>query len=134
MASNTQSYTLEDAYVVFNGTVVGGVQNLTVVWTQENEPKHEAGSKKPREIRPGQILINGNVGRLHLDSSQITDTIDLVEGNNPYFTIIGKTKNKTPARTIKVIDAMFKGFSWESALVDDTLLNQDFDACDLDVK
>ena len=134
MAARDQSYALEDAYITLNGKIVGGVQNVTVNWEQENAPKHEAGNKKPREIRAGLININGTVGRLFLDASQISNTVDLENGDNPYFTIIGKTKNKTPERTITIIDAMFKGFSLEMALNEDSLLNQEFDACDLTSK
>ncbi len=128
MATTKQSYTLEDAYITLNGDIVGAVQNVTVTYEQDNKPTYEAGSKFAREIRPGQVGVTGTVGRLHIDGSQITGTIDLEEGNNPYFTIVGKSKNKTPGMTITIVDVMFKGFSLEMALTEDTLLNQDFDA------
>ena len=131
MAAEKQSYTLEDADIYFRGNLVGGVQSVTVVMEQDNQPVHEAGSKKPREIRDGQITYNGSVERLHLDTETIKELVDLEDGNNPYFDIVGKTKNKNPERTIVVRDAKFKGFNLTLGLTDNTVFSQDYDALDV---
>lgn len=131
MAAEKQSYTLEDCDIYFRGNLVGGVQSVAVTMGQDNAPIHEAGSKKPREIRDGQITYNGTVEQLHLDSETISDLIDLEDGNNPYFDIVGKTKNKNPERTIVIRDAKFKGFSATLALNDTTIISREFDALDV---
>lgn len=130
MATAKQVFTLEDVDLEINGTIIGGSQSVTVEWTQENEPKHQGGSKKPFDIRDGQITISGTVEQFFLDKESITDLIDLEEGNNPYFNIVGVTKNKNPERKVSVIDAKFKGFSLNMALTDDTVISRDFDALD----
>jgi len=131
MAAEKQSYTLEDCDIYFNGNLVGGVQSLTATMEQDNQPVHEAGSKKPREIRDGQITYSGSVEQLHLDVDTIKELVDLEDGNNPYFDIVGKTKNKNPERTLVVRDAKFKGFSLSLGLTDNTVVSRDFDALDI---
>lgn len=130
MAAEKQSYTLEDVEIRLDGNIVGGAQSLTIALEQENAAQYEGGSKKPREIMPGQMAYSGTVERLHLDSETIGELIDLDEGNNPYFDIVGVTKNKNPERTFRVVDAMFNGFSLELSLTDATIMSQDFDALD----
>ena len=67
------------------------------------------------------------------DDGTATPLIDLAEGNNPYFTIVGYT-TKPPERKITVIDAKFKGFSIDFALTDNTMISREFDALDIMVK
>lgn len=131
MAARKQSVTLEDVEVRLDGNIVGGAQSLSVTWEQENIVSREAGSKKPREIVPGQVAINGSVERLFLDVETISDLVDLENGNNPYFNIVGVTKDKTPERKVTIVDAMFKGFSLEFGLGEETKASQDFDALDI---
>ena len=131
MAAEKQSYTLEDCDVYLRDNLVGGVQTLTVTMEQDNQPVHEAGSKKPREIRDGQITYSGSVEQLHLDTDTISGLVDLEEGNNPYFDIVGNTKNKNPERKLVVRDAKFKGFSVSLALTDNATVSRDFDALDI---
>ncbi len=131
MAAEKQSFTLEDCDVYFRGNLVGGVQALSVSMSQDNKPIHEAGNKKPREIMDGQITYSGSVEQLYLDVDTIKQLVDLETGNNPYFDIVGKTKNKTPKRTIVVRDAKFKGFSLSLGLTDETKITREFDALDV---
>ena len=134
MAETKQSFTLEDVNIELGGNIVGSAQTVTVAMEQDNKPIHGNGSKKPREILNGQITYTGSIERLFLDKETITDLVDLNEGNNPYFNLVGVTKNKTPERKVTVVDAKFKGFSMDLGLTDETKVAQDFDALDLNVE
>lgn len=134
MASNKQSFTLQDLVITIDGNIVGGAQSVNVEYAQENKPIHEGGTKKPREILDGPITVAGTVERLFLDKETITDLIDLTEGNNPYFNIVGVTKNKNPERKVTIIDCKFKGFTMDIALTDETKISQEFDALDINIE
>lgn len=121
-----ETFILEDVTVSLDGNRVGGCQSMTVVLNQNNEAKHEAGSKFPFYIRPGQATVTGSVGRLFLDSEQIKSTVDLEEGNNPSFTLTGVTKNKNPERILTVEGAVFSGFNINMNLNSDTEASQDY--------
>jgi len=129
-----ESITLNDVKIEINGNIVGGCQTVEVKLDQDNAPIHENGSKKPREIKRGQMTYSGSVERLFLDVAFIKDVIDLEDGNNPYFDLVGVTKNKTPERKIVVRDAVFKGFSLSLALNEEVKSTMDFDALDLDLQ
>lgn len=131
MAENKSSFMLEDVKVSIDGNIVGGAQSLEVVFEQENKPLGEAGTKKKREIMSGPINITGSVERLFLEPSQLTDHIDIENGDSPYFQISGTTVNKEPQRTISIIDAKFKGFTISMALGEETKVPQDFEALDI---
>ena len=133
MAVN-ESFTLNDVKIEINGNIVGGCQSVDVKLEQDNAPIHENGSKKPREIKRGQMTYSGSVERLFLDVDFIKDIIDLEEGNNPYFDLVGVTKNKTPERKIVVRDAVFKGFDITMALNEEVKHPMEFDALDLDLQ
>jgi hypothetical protein len=130
----TESFTLNDVQIEIAGNIVGGCQSVEVRMEQDNAPIHENGSKKPREIRRGQITYTGSVERLFLDVGFIKDLVDLKNGDNPYFDIVGVTKNKTPQRKVVVRDAVFKGFSLPMALNDSVKSSMEFDALDLDIQ
>lgn len=134
MASTRQVFTLEDVDLEIDGKIVGGAQSVSVKWEQQNEPKYQSGSKKPFEIRDGQVAISGSIEQFFLDADMINDLHGLNDGNNPYFNIIGITKNKTPKRKVIIVDAKFKGFSLEFGLTDDTKTSRDFDALDIIIK
>jgi len=125
---------LEDIKIEINGNIVGGAQSATVVMSQDNKVLHEGGNKKPREIADGQISYNGSVERLFLDVESIKDTIDMEDGNNPYFDLVAVTKNKNPERKVIVKDAKFKGFTLNLALATETKVTQEFDALDVDLQ
>lgn len=129
-----ESFTLNDVKIEINGNIVGGCQTLEANWEQDNAPIHENGSKKPREIRDGQVTISGSVERLFLDVDLIKDLIDLEEGNNPYVDLVGVTKNKTPQRKVVVRSAKFKGFNLSMALNDEVKHTMEFDALDIDLQ
>ena len=133
MADLKQSFTLEDVEIFMNGNIVGSAQSLTVALEQDNKPIHANGSKKPREILDGQMTYSGSIERLFLDKETITDLVDLENGANPYFDLIGVTKNKNPERKVLVVDAKLKGFSIDFGLTDETKVSQDFDALDLKI-
>jgi hypothetical protein len=133
MAAKKQSYTLQDVDITLAGNIVGGAQSVSVSIEFDNKPIFEGGSKFAREILPGQGTVSGTVERLFLDSETIKELVDLKEGNHPYFNIVGVTKNKDPERRITVIDAMFKGFSIDLSLTDETKISQDFDALRVDL-
>ena len=134
MAASKQSFTLQDVIITIDGNIVGGAQSVNLEYAQENKPIHEGGTKKPREILDGPITVSGSVERLFLDKETIKDLIDLTEGNNPYFNIVGVTKNKNPERKITIIDCKFKGFSLDIALTDETKVKMDFDALDVNIE
>jgi len=134
MAASKQAFTLQDVELSIGGNIVGGAQSVSVSWEQENKLLHEGGTKKPREILDGAISISGSAERLFLDAETITDLVDLKDGNNPYFKIVGVTKNKDPERTIMIIDCKFKGFTIDLALTDETKAAQDFDALDVNIE
>ena len=128
MAAKKQSFTLEDVSVQMNGNIVGGIQSVSIKLDQENKPLHEGGSKFPREIMDGQVTVSGSVEKLFLDVETIKSLIDLEDGNNPYFNLVGVTKNKNPERKITVVDAKFKGLALDLALTDETKAAMDYDA------
>ena len=134
MAAQKQSFTLQDVEIRLAGNIVGGAQSVSVSFEADNKPIFEGGSKFAREILPGQVAVSGSVERLFLDKETITDLVDLENGNHPYFNIVGVTKNKTPERRISIIDAMFKGFSIDLALTDETKVSQDFDALRVNIE
>lgn len=134
MAASRQSVTLQDIEIQLDGNTVGGAQAVTVAWEQENKLIHEGGTKKPREILDGPVSPSGSVERLFLDKETIIELIDLDNGNNPYFNIVGVTKNKNPERKVTVIDCKFKGFTLDLALTDETKVAQDFDALDINIE
>ena len=128
MAAKKDSFTLQDVDIRLDGNIVGGAQTVSVSYEQDNKIIHEAGTKFGREILDGAISVSGSVERLFLDKETISELVDLDTGANPYFNIVGVTKNKDPERTITIIDCKFKGFSMDMALSDETKVSQDFDA------
>ena len=126
-----ESFTLNDVKIEINGNIVGGCQSVEVNMDQDNSPIHENGSKKPREIRRGQLTYSGSIERLFLDVTLIKDLIDFEEGNNPYFDLVGVTKNKTPQRKVIVKDAVLKGFNLNMALNDEVKKSMPYDALDV---
>lgn len=126
-----ESFTLNDVKIEINGNIVGGCQSVEVNMDQDNSPIHENGSKKPREIRRGQLTYSGSIERLFLDVTLIKELIDFEEGNNPYFDLVGVTKNKTPQRKVIVKDAVLKGFNLNMALNDEVKKSMPYDALDV---
>ena len=133
MAELRQAFNLEDVNIEMGGSIVGSAQSVSISMEQDNKPIHGNGSKKPLEILDGQITYTGSVERLFLDKETITDLVDLENGANPYFNLVGVTKNKNPERKITVVDAKFKGFSMDLGLTDETKVSQDFDALDINI-
>lgn len=130
---NTDTITLQDVIIELEGNIVGGAQTVSFTWEQNNEPKHQGGSKKPFAIRRGEITVSGSIEQFWLNTDDIKELVDF-DGNSPYFTLIGKTTNKNPERKVKIIDAVFKNISGDIALTDDTTLSREFDALDFDMK
>ncbi len=128
MAKIKDSFTLTDVQITLAGNIVGGCQSVSVSYEQDNKPIHEAGSKYAREILDGIVTVSGTVEQLFLDKDTIKDLVDLDEGHNPSFDIIGTTINKDPGITISVIGAKFKGFTLDLGLSDETKVSRDFDA------
>lgn len=133
-SKNTDVVTLQDIMIELNGNIVGGAQSLSFTWEQNNEAKHQGGSKKPFSIRDGEITISGTIEQFWLNTDDIKELVDIENGKSPYFTLIGTTTNKSPERKVKVIDAKFNNISGELGLTDDTTISRDFDALDFDMK
>lgn len=134
MAEIKQSFMLEDVDIEIGGVTVGSIQSLTVELAQENKPLGGNASKKPREIMRGPMRYTGTVEDLFLDVDTIKSLVDLENGDNPYFDLVGVTRNKNPERRVSIRDAVFRGLSLNFALGEETKTSQDFDALDLDVK
>lgn len=130
MVKVKESFDLEDAEVQINGNIAGGVQSISVTKEQDNKVIHEAGSKKPREIRDGQETFNGSVEQLYVDPNVVSDLVD-ANGNNIPFDMVVVTKNKTPPKKMTIRGMKFKGFSIELGLTDDSKISRDFDALDV---
>lgn len=130
----TDVITLQDVMIELNGNIVGGAQSLSFTWEQNNEPKHQGGSKKPFGIRDGEITINGSLEQFWLNTDDIKSLVDIENGKSPYFTLVGVTQNKSPERKVKIIDAKFKNIGGELGLTDDATISREFDACDFDMK
>jgi len=128
------SFTLNDVTVEIGGNIVGGCQSVEARFEQDNAPIHGNGTKKPLEIRRGQITVSGTVERLFLDVDLIKDLIDIENGDSPYVDLVGVTKNKTPQRKVVVRDAVFKGFSLPFALNEEVKSTMEFDALDIDLQ
>lgn len=126
-----ESFTLNDVVIEIGGNIVGGCQSVEARFEQDNGPIHGNGTKKPLEIRRGQITVSGTVERLFLDSTLIKDLVDIKDGNSPYVDIVGVTKNKNPQRKVVIRDAVFKGFSLPMSLNDEVKHTMEFDALDI---
>jgi len=129
-----ESFTLNDVTVEIAGNIVGGCQSVEVRFEQDNAPIHGNGTKKPLEIKRGQITVGGTVERLFLDVDLIKELVDIEEGNTPYVDLVGVTKNKTPQRKVVVRDAVFKGFTLPFALNEEAKSTMEFDALDIDIQ
>ena len=129
-----ESFMLTDVIVELNGNVVGGCQSLSVSYEQENEAINEGGNKFPREILDGNISISGTVEQLFLDADTIRDLVDTETGRNPYFDLVGITKDKDPGVALTVVGAKFRGFSIDFGLTDATTVSRDFDAIRIKLK
>ena len=129
-----ESFTLQDVTIEMDGNIIGGAQSLSFAYDQDNKPIHEGGTHKPREILDGPIVVTGTIERLFLDKETITALVDIKGGKNPYFDIVGVTKNKDPQRKIIIINAKLKGFKGDLTMVDETKIMQDFDALDMDIQ
>lgn len=133
MAPDKEVIGLEDVIISLNGNRVGGAKAAEVEFAQENRVITEGGSKKPREIKDGLITVKGRLDRLFLDVETIKELVDIRNGDNPYFTFTGVTKNKFPKRRVTVIDAKFKGFKLNFGMGEDSIISQEFDALDIDM-
>lgn len=127
-----EGFTLADVRVELNGQVVGGIQSMSVTWTQDNKGYGEAGTNKKMYIQDGAIDIAGKVEKLVLDYDFIKKNFDLTAGYNPYFTLVGV--NKKTGATVTVVDAKFKGFDLPMTLTEATKHSLDYDALDLIIK
>lgn len=131
---NTQTITLNDVIIELEGTIVGGAQSLSFTWEQDNEAQHQGGSKKPYGIKQGQITISGTLEQHWLNTDEIKELVDFENGNSPYFTLIGTTKDRTPERKVKIIDAMFNNVEGSVEMGDPSSITRNFDALDFDMK
>ena len=128
------SFTLNDVTVEIGGNIVGGCQSVEARFEQDNAPIHGNGTKKPLEIRRGQITVSGTVERLFLDVDLIKELVDIEEGNTPYVDLVGVTKNKTPQRKVVVRGAVFKNFTLAMALNEEVKHPMEYDALDVDLQ
>ena len=129
-----ESFMLTDVTIELNGNVVGGCQSVSISYEQDNQVIEEGGNKFPREILDGNIKVSGTVEQLFLDRATIKDLVDLDDGRNPYFDIVGITKDKDPGMALTVVSAKFRGFSVDMGLSDPTTVSRDFDALRIKVK
>lgn len=124
-----ESINLTDCDIYFKGNLVGGMQSLSFAVEQENKAIGEGGSKLPREIRDGPMRFTGSAEQTWLNNSDINNFHNTEDGNNPYFDIVGISKDKTPARKILISNAKFKGFSIEMGIeADESNITREFDA------
>jgi len=127
-----ESYTLNDVKLEIAGNMIGGAQSVEVKLEQDNGPLHGNGTKKPIEIKRGQMTYSGSIERLYLDVDYLKSTIDFKNGDNPYIDIVGVVKNKNSPQKVVVRDAVFKGVTLSMALNEATKHTQEFDALDME--
>jgi len=133
MATN-QTFDLEDVTIMIDDTIVGHATSVSVSWSQQNKPMYGNGSKKPFEIKDGEIGISGTIEKFFISASDVTSLVDLENGRNPYFTFVGKTKYVTPQKKVSIIDAKINGFDLNIATGDGTKVPRKFDALDMKVE
>ena len=130
-----EGFILEDVKIFMAGNNIGGAQSLSFTRTQENKVVGGNGQLHAIEILDGAIRINGSIERLWIDDAIINATndngdklLDLKEGHNAYFKLVGTTVNKTPVKKVALIDCKIKGFSGALALGTETKNTFEFDA------
>lgn len=127
MANN--GFKLVNCSVSMNGTIVGGVTELSVSRKDDNTTVHEAGNLDPLDIVSGKREYTGNVKHLWLLTSTIQD-LQNFENNTTddvYFNIKGEPKDGG-TRSVVVEGVKFNGLDLNMTNDDVTSLSRDFDA------
>ena len=108
---------LTNVDILINGVRVGGAEELSVSASFANEFAHEGGGAEPVEIVDGKREYSGSLSRAFIDTELVKSLAEYGQAT-PYFNLQGITKNKTPARKIKVENAKLDGFDINSLSID----------------
>jgi hypothetical protein len=128
----SKAFKLINCVVTFDGTIVGGIQELSVKRADDNTVYHEAGNLNPKDIISGARSFDGSVKHGWLLTKTITDYMNFTgtTENDIYFNI-SATVNDGSSRAAIVEGVKFKGLDLSMSLNDVVELNRDFDALDL---
>lgn len=108
---------LTNVDILLNGRRVGGAEELSTSIALSNEFAHEGGNAEPVEIVDGKREYSGSLTQAWIDVDLVRSLIPYGQAT-PYFNLQGITKNKTPARVIKVENAKLDNFDLGSLAMD----------------
>jgi len=130
-----KAYNLTDMTITFEtkdkGDIrVGGINSLSCEVAWDNKLIGEAGSKKNVAHNKGVMSVSGSCDISSLDLEPVKHLLDLDEGDNPEFNLMGVvSKNGRPVR-ISIKSAVFKNYTWSVGLADEAKSSMPFDALD----
>lgn len=111
MVNERINLTNVDIYI--DGDRVGGAEELGATITPSSEFAHEGGSAEPVDIVDGKREYTGSLIRAFIDVDLVKKLIPFGQPT-PYFNMQGITKDKTPARVVKIESAKLESFDINS--------------------